>query len=336
MSSSATATLPARVSAIRREAEGVISLSLEPAEAGVGFPAFEPGAHLDLHLPAQAQGLVRSYSLCRPWSGQARYEVAVQLDRGSRGGSRWLHEQLREGALLPISAPRNHFRLDAQAPAVLVAGGIGITPLWCMAQQLVDAGRPVVLVYAARSRRQAAFADDIAALAGTGALQVCWHFDDDAGAPPDLPALLREAGTRAGEQAHWYACGPAPMLAAFEAHAAACLPAERVHLERFAAAPGAAAAAVAPAAGPQRLRCARSDKEVLVAEGQSVLDALLEAGVEVGFSCREGICGACETPVLAGEILHGDSVLSPRERAEGRIMMVCVSRPAHGELVLDC
>ena len=193
---------------MRLEADGIVSVEFQPAGEGAVFPPFSAGSHIDLHLP---NGLMRSYSLCNAAGDSGRYVVGVQLDRASRGGSRYVHEQLRVGQAIEISAPRNNFALHEDAPrSVLVSGGIGITPLWCMLQRLVALGKPVELIYCARSRAEAAFAKSVAALAGR--VHVTWHFDSERGGPPDLPALLANRGA----DSHYYCCGPAPMLDAFE------------------------------------------------------------------------------------------------------------------------
>lgn len=316
-------TLTARVHTLRYEAEGIVSVELRPALDGIEFPAFEPGAHIDLHL---GNGLVRSYSLCNPSSDRGRYVVGVLEDRKSRGGSRYVHQQLRVGTTLPISAPRNNFHLEEGAErTVLVAGGIGITPVWCMLQRLVALGRRVELIYCARSRREAAFRDAIEALAGDS-VQVTWHFDEEKGAPPDLAALL--AGKDAGT--HFYCCGPAPMLAAFE-QACEVLGQAHVHIERFAAAPAETASATQPCV----VECARSGKRVEVPAGKSILDSLIDAGLQPEYSCKEGVCGACETKVLEGEVDHHDGILSQSERAANTTMMICVSGCKGSRLVLD-
>ncbi|MBS75613.1 MAG: oxidoreductase, partial [Variovorax sp.] len=134
-------TLNALVHTMRYEADGIVSVEFRPATPAVDFPAFEAGSHIDLHLP---NGLVRSYSLCNPAGDRQRYVVGVLNDRKSRGGSRYVHQQLRVGMTLPISAPRNNFALEEDARrSVLVAGGIGVTPIWCMLQRLASLGRPV-------------------------------------------------------------------------------------------------------------------------------------------------------------------------------------------------
>ena len=176
-------TLNAFVHTLKFEAQDILSLELRPM-AGETFPAFEAGSHIDLHLP---NGLVRSYSLLNDCNERHRYVVAVLKDKTSRGGSRAVHEQLRIAMPLKISQPRNHFQLEETAAhSVLVAGGIGITPILSMAHRLHQLGHPFEVVYCARSRQSAAFVAEIEALAP----HVHWHFDDEQGGPPDLQALL--------------------------------------------------------------------------------------------------------------------------------------------------
>jgi ferredoxin-NADP reductase len=312
--------------AMRYEAHGVISLELRPAEAGPPFPSFTAGSHIDLHLP---NGLVRSYSLVNPPADGERYVVAVLNDRNSRGGSRCVHEQLRVGMALPISAPRNNFALNEDASrSVLVAGGIGVTPLMSMLERLITLNKRVDFIYCARSRREAAFAAQIDAIAGAADINVSWHFDDERGAPPNLEQLLAGRST----DTHFYCCGPAPMLNAFE-RACEELGYSNCHVERFAAVSDGEKSASADRAYSVELR--RSGKTLQVPSGGSLLDVLLDAGVSHDFSCREGICGACETKVLAGEVDHRDSILGKAERAANKTMMVCVSGCKRGPLVLD-
>jgi ferredoxin-NADP reductase len=313
-----SAHLLLRVQAMRYEARGVLSIELSDPE-GQTLPEYAPGAHIDLHL---ANGLVRSYSLFGAPEIRDRYVVGVLLDRASRGGSRFIHERLRVGDMLTVTTPRNHFELaETASHSVLVAGGIGVTPLLCMARRLAERGRSFSMLVCARSRAEAAFTHELSALGDAVRLR----FDDEAGGPPDLQALLasEEAST------HFYCCGPGPMLDAFEAACAAHGYAN-VHVERF------AATEVAPAQdGEYTVGLARSNKELRVPAGKSLLDALLEAGVNVEHSCREGVCGACETRVLEGVPEHRDSVLSKDEREANQSMMVCVSGCKGKRLVLD-
>lgn len=316
---SASQSLTMRVQAMRYEARGVVSIELQDLSGGQ-LPPFTPGAHIDLHL---GNGLVRSYSLCGAPEARHRYTVGVLLDRASRGGSRYVHEQLRVGAELTVGSPRNNFALDEDAAhTVLVAGGIGVTPIVCMARRLAELGRSFTLFYCARSRAEAAFVEQLSAHGDA----VRFHFDDEAGAPPDLAALL------AGQPAdtHLYCCGPGPMIKAFEAACAAHGYAN-VHIERFAADPSTEAVQE----GEYTVSLARRGATVKVPAGKSLLDALLDAGIDVEHSCREGVCGSCETRVIEGEPDHRDSVLSTSERASNKTMMVCVSGCKGSRLVLD-
>jgi vanillate O-demethylase ferredoxin subunit len=307
-----------RVQAMRYEAKGIVSLELVSPD-GADLPAFEAGAHIDLHL---ANGVVRSYSLLNPPLERRRYLVGVLKDRNSRGGSRYVHEQLRVGALMTVSAPRNNFPLDDSAShTVLIGGGIGITPISCMLGELRRRHKSVELLYCARSREEAAFCDELLASDG-----VDTHFDQERGGPPDLRAYLASKP----KDAHFYCCGPTPMLNAFEKLCEE-LGLPNVHVERFAADPNVETVQ----SDAYEAELARSKKTVTVPAGKSLLDALLEAGLNVEHSCREGVCGACETAVLDGVPEHRDGVLSKAERASNKTMMVCVSGCKGRKLVLD-
>ncbi|MFK5734717.1 PDR/VanB family oxidoreductase [Pseudomonas urmiensis] len=315
-----SSTISALVHTLRHEAEGIISVELRPWGDTV-FAPFEAGSHIDLHLP---NGLVRSYSLLNPPSDQGRYVVGILRDRNSRGGSRFVHEHLRVGIELKISQPRNNFALDSRAShSVLVAGGIGITPIYCMFRQLLALGRSAELIYCARSRREAALLEQIAELGA----KVIYHFNDEKDALPDLPGYL--AGRPA--DTHFYCCGPTPMLDAFES---ACenLGYAHAHIERF------TAAELPPAEDAQdsySVELSKSGKTLHIEPGLNLLDVLLEAGCDIEYSCREGVCGSCETRVLEGDIDHRDGVLTKAERAANGSMMVCVSGCKSRRLVLD-
>lgn len=315
-------TLKAWVHTLRHEAQDIISVELR-AMPGETLPAFEAGAHIDLHLPG---GLVRSYSLANDSSERHRYLLGILKDKASRGGSRCVHEQLRVGMVLTISAPRNHFPLHEEADhSVLIAGGIGITPILSMARRLQALERSFEVIYLARSRAATAFSQDLIALG----CPVHWHLDDEAGGPPDLAALL---GQRAPQgDTHYYACGPAAMLDVFEKVCA-----ERgyahAHIERF-------AAVEVKAAKDARTRFTvelrQSGKTFEVTPDTTLHQQLIALKVNVPFSCEEGICGACETRVLEGTPDHRDMVLSSAEHASNQVMMVCVSGCKSERLVLD-
>lgn len=318
--------LNALVCCMRQEAAHVVSVELQPADNLTRFSEVEAGAHIDLHL---GNGLVRSYSLMNPGEDH-RYVVAILNDAHSRGGSRFVHEQLRVGNVIEIGAPRNHFRLDENAPhSMLLAGGIGITPLLAMFRKLISLEKSVHLVYCGRSRVGAAFLDEIKEIeekAPPGTASTQFLFDDEQGVPPDIATLL--AGN-AGDT-HFYCCGPTPMLDAFEA-ATQRLGYANIHTERFKAAP----ATVAASASGYTVELRRAKKIFKVPPGMSLLAALQSQGVTPELSCREGLCGTCETRVIAGEVEHRDSVLTATERAANKSMMLCVSSGRCDHLVLD-
>ncbi|MFJ3669516.1 PDR/VanB family oxidoreductase [Streptomyces sp. NPDC090106] len=302
---------PLRVLTRHDAADGVVALTLADP-AGRPLPAWTPGAHVDLHLGGD---VVRQYSLCSDPQDLSHYRIAVLDVPGGRGGSRRVHAALRPGTELPVSAPRNRFPLtEDAADYVLIAGGIGITPLLPMAARLTALGRPWRMLYAGRSRTTMAF------LGEPPPQRVTVVAEDESGRP-DLAAYLAPH-----PRATVYACGPAGLLDAVRA-----LHPGPVHTERFTAEP-------APAPGDDGIftvELARTGTEVTVPPGRSILEAVRAAGTPVASSCESGICGTCETKVLAGRPDHRDDLLTPDERACGDTMMICVSRSADARLVLD-
>jgi ferredoxin-NADP reductase len=284
---------------------------------GAPLPAAEPGAHIDLHLP---NGMLRQYSLTVSEPDPTRYVVGIKRDPESRGGSRYIFEELHVGRLIKISAPRNNFPLVEAPHVVLIAGGIGITPIWCMVQRLRAQGRPFTLHYACRSRT------DTACLAPLSEMnEVRFHFDDEAaGKFLDVGAAV----TAAPANAHFYCCGPIPMLRAFE-EATKPRPPEHVHVEYF------TAKEEANLEGGFVVQLSRTGKEFVIPPGKSILEVLQDAGLNVPYSCQEGICGACETTVISGLPDHRDSVLTDAERAANKTMMICCGGCKGDKLVLD-
>lgn len=305
-------------------------LRLRAGDGGV-LPGYRAGAHLRVQVALPGGGRDwRHYSLvdlvAAPGAGDAptEYVIAVRREDPGRGGSRYLHEQVQAGDTLAVEPPKNDFPLREHAGcAVLVAGGIGITPLASIAAACVAQRRPVRLHYAGRSRGLMAFVPELQALLGD-ALQL--HVDAEAGAPLDVDALLGACGA----DDRLYVCGPAPLLAAVLARAEARgWPRERVHFEVFAAPPAQAADHAF------ELVLARSGRRLTVPAGRSILDCLVDAGADPMFDCRRGECGVCAVPVIEGEIDHRDHVLSESERAAGQVIQVCVSRCSGPRLVLD-
>ncbi len=304
------------------EAQGIVSLTLADP-GGAPLTPFEAGAHIDLEVEP---GLIRQYSLCRPSTMDGLYQIAVLKDPASRGGSVAAHA-LAEGDLVRISEPRNAFPLAADAPlSVFFAGGIGVTPLLCMALTLHAKGEPFVLHYCARSVEQAAFVDPLRH--GPLADRVHLHFDDGpADQRLDLAAVL--AGL--DRSAHLYVCGPTGFMAfVIEAAEAAGWPTAQVHREYFTAAP------LGPALGDGAfsVKLASSGQVIAVAADQTLVAALQAAGVDIPVSCEAGVCGTCLVGVIEGEPDHRDLYLTAAEKAANDQMLPCCSRAKSAQLVL--
>lgn len=320
-----TATLlDLRVAGLRPVAERIVELTLE-ALPGQSLPPFAAGAHLDLHLPG---GLVRPYSLCNDPAETSRYVFGVLLETASRGGSKAVHEQLQVGQRLAASAPKNLFALqDGAAPKLLLAGGIGITPLLAMARQLARERRPFTLHYAGRSRGRMAFLPELAA---EGLLQPEQLHVDDEGSAMDFRALL--AAQPADAEA--YVCGPGGFIDAVDAAARALgWDAARVRRERFSAAPVAEAAASGDQ--PFEIEIAGSGRIVAVPVGCTAAAALQAAGLPLLTSCEQGVCGTCLTRVVSGVPDHRDQYLTPEEQAANDQFLPCCSRARSARLVIE-
>lgn len=310
---------PLVVDEVRHEADRIASFALS-APDGRPLPRWEPGAHVDVLV---RDDLVRQYSLCSS-PGDGTWRIAVLHEEAGRGGSTWLHERVRPGDTLLVGAPRNNFALDLGGQRyVFVAGGIGITPLLPMVAAAEAAAKDWALLYLGTSASRMAFTEVLRPY-GT---KVVLHRDAEAGVV-DLDGTLDRLGA---DRALLYACGPAGLLAAVERYAGE-REGSRLELERFTADPERA-----PAAQPESGFVVETSDgtEVKVGSDESILDALTRAGVPALSSCREGICGTCETTVLQGTPDHRDRLLSEEERESGETMMICVSR-CHGDrLVLD-
>jgi vanillate O-demethylase ferredoxin subunit len=306
------------------EARDICSLELVSAD-DKALPAFSAGAHIDVHLPG---GLVRQYSLCNSPAETHRYLIAVLRAPVSRGGSTEVHDTLSVGHLLTISLPRNLFPLAPEArKSLLLAGGIGVTPMLCMAEQLAASGADFTLHYAARSRDHMAFIQRIGAGPVTDRVQL--HFDD--GAAPqrlDLQAVL--AAPEPGK--HLYVCGPKGFIDAVLTTARAKgWDGAALHWEFF------GGAGTQPGAGDCafEVQIASSGQLIVVSPRQTVTQALAAAGVNVPVSCEQGICGTCVTRVLEGEPDHRDNYLMPDEQAANDVFTPCCSRAKTARLVID-
>jgi vanillate O-demethylase ferredoxin subunit len=319
-------TLALRV-AESRDLNPLVRLLRLRADDGAVLPGYEPGAHVRVQVTlADGKEDWRHYSLVNLQPGAdlrtpREYVIAIRREDAGRGGSRFMHT-VQAGDLLTIEPPKNDFPLGA-GRAVLVAGGIGITPLASMAVQCRAAGQPVRLHYAGRSRTLLAFLPELQDLLREDPRV---HADDEAGAPLDVGALL--------DACAWndtlYVCGPQVMLDAVLAGAQARgWPRERVKFELFTAPP------VSETEAGYEVVLSQSGRTLQVAPGQSLLECLEHAGCDPMFDCRRGECGVCSVAVLEGEIEHRDYFLSDAEKASGKVMQICVSRARGPRLVLD-
>lgn len=293
-------------------ATGVRRVTFERTD-GSDFPAWEPGSHVDVIMPDH----VRQYSICSSPSQRRQLQVSVLHVQDSRGGSAWVHQELREGQALTLSAPRNNFVFQDSRKYLFIAGGIGITPIIPMIERAEDLGREWSLVYCGRSRSTMAFLPE---LEHRYPGRVKAYPSDETGRVKleDHLALPRA-------KMLIYACGPASLVEEIEDWARGWPPGV-LHTERFSAAALDAGASM----DPFEVELARSGRTVEVAPDQTVLEALEAVGTRILSSCRAGVCGTCETEVLAGEVDHRDVVLSPEEQQANQSMMVCVSRAANG------
>jgi ferredoxin-NADP reductase len=308
-----------RIANRKDEAERIISLELV---ADAELPRFEAGAHIDVEV---APGLVRQYSIASDPDERHRYLLGVLREASSRGGSERIHRQFIPGARVRIAPPRNNFRLQEDAAhSILLAGGIGVTPLLSMAHRLQRLGRSFALHYCARSRGSAAFLDEIAASAFAD--KVALHFDDGPTAQAfDVKATLGSAN--AGT--HLYVCGPTGFMSFVIAKAKEFeLPTASVHLEHFSADPDVTGEGFIVAA-------ARSGLEVEIGPNQTIAEVLAAHNIPVLLSCQEGVCGTCLTTVLEGVPDHRDLYLNDAEKAAGNLMTICCSRARTRRIVLD-
>jgi vanillate O-demethylase ferredoxin subunit len=288
------------------------------AETGARLPGYEPGAHVKFDLGSLGE---REYSLIDWPEPDELYTVAVQREDDGQGGSRAMHAMVA-GQSISVSEPKNDFPLVEDASHVLLlAGGIGITPLISMATRLKTTGRSFELHYSARTASRMGFAGKLKAAFGNS---VRFYFDDTD--PLDLAALMKAqpSGT------HLYVCGPKGMIdAARTAAADAGLPEDAIHIELFSA-PQAQSGDAA-----FEVEVHSTGQVVTVAPDQTIIQALEDAGIDVMYDCQRGDCGICQTDVISGTPDHRDVVLSDAEKASGKVMQICVSRAKSARLVLD-
>jgi ferredoxin-NADP reductase len=313
------AALRVTVSRKWQAADGIAGFELRPVK-GI-LPTFQPGAHIDVHMP---NGQIRQYSITNGPGETDSFVIGVKLERDSKGGSKCMHENVREGDVLAISEPRNNFPLRRDAiKTIFVAGGIGITPLLAMAQALKNQDLVHDLHYFAQGEEHLAFADRLRALGDA--------LKPHLGLSPDATgAQLRQilAGYRHGM--HLYICGPGPMLETARRIAAQQgWPEAAVHFEYF------KNTNKIDDSSSFEVALARSCVTLKVPSGKTILEVMRENGIDMPSSCEQGACGTCLATVIEGEPDHQDVYLSEAERKAGTRIMTCVSRAKSARLVLD-
>ena len=286
-------------------------------QTSVPLPTASPGSHIDIRIN---DDIVRQYSVITPLSSPSAYVIGVKREHRGRGGSRLLHELAVVGSNFNISAPRNNFPLHESAETtILFAGGIGITPIYSMFKRLEEAGRNTELFYWCRSPESALFRS----LLETQPNATLYYPESANGDTPTVSQILRSVKSTA----EMYCCGPAPMIDEFIRETRDR--AEKVHVERF------ANSAIPMAARAFHVLLSKSGKRVRVAAEESILHAVLREGIDVPYSCEEGVCGACEVKVLEGVPAHRDAVRSPEEHNRRSSMMICCSRSVTDFLTID-
>jgi vanillate O-demethylase ferredoxin subunit len=318
-----SSSLTVRVARKSEEAVDICAFELVGTD-GKPLPAFSAGSHVDVELP---NGLTRQYSLCNDPAETHRYLIAVLKEPATRGGSKAMHELVKAGDVLRISLPKNHFSLAHEAKkSLLLAGGIGITPILCMAERLAIAGADFEMHYCTRSQERAAFRNRIAR--SGFAVKVQFHFDD--GAPEQLLDIRKlVAAPLAGT--HLYVCGPKGFMdAVLETARSAGWAEAQLHYEFFSAEPRQSSDD-----GSFDVKLASSGRIVRVPADRTVVQALADAGVEVPTSCEQGVCGTCLTRVLEGMPSHRDLYLTDEEHAANDQFTPCCSRSKTPMLVLD-
>jgi vanillate O-demethylase ferredoxin subunit len=315
--------LNVKIKSKREVAEDICAFELVDS-SGSALPAFTAGSHVDVHIPGN---FIRQYSLCNSPSESDRYVIGVLKDPASRGGSKAMH-LLEEGGVLTISEPRNHFPLEANAGhSILLAGGVGITPILSMAETLLADGSSFELHYCARSPEKLAFQSRL--LDERIRSKVFIHLDSKPDSRLDFKQLFSNASD---SEPHAYVCGPAGFIdAVLSAARQAQYPEARLHREYF--------GTVAPTSSdedvPFDVQIASTGQVVTVGATESVVSALARHGVDIPVSCEQGVCGTCVTRIKSGSPLHRDMYLTDDERLANDQFTPCCSRATSPMLVLD-
>jgi len=324
MSAESMEKFAVRVIGKREEATGICSFELASTD-GKPLPPFEAGAHIDV---ARSDGVVRQYSLCNEFYQKSCYVICVHLALESRGGSKWMHEQVQVGTMLMISPPKNHFPLVQNAKrSLLFAGGIGITPILAMAEELSAKGRDFELHYCGRSLNRMAYVDRLRR--AKFVKRVYFHLDDG---PSTQRLDLNRVLKKRQRSTHIYVCGPAGFMdAVFDTAIEKRWGQDQLHREYFSAKP----LTEKPVDFEFYVEIAKTGRRYKIPPNVTITAVLRQNGIVIPTSCEEGVCGTCITGVISGRPDHRDSYLSQKERALNTAMLPCCSRSLDEVLVLD-
>ncbi|MCL4110479.1 UNVERIFIED_CONTAM: hypothetical protein GTU68_022361 [Idotea baltica] len=310
--------LDMKVVAREMVATDIVALTLQSAD-GNPLPKQEAGAHIDIHI---RDGLVRQYSLTGKMADT--YQIAVQKEPESRGGSVAMHKRFEVGSTMKISPPRNHFPLDLSVGhSILFGGGIGMTPILAMAWELHQQGKSFECHLSARSQDRLPFGESLSTLPFSDKVSI--YLNDQSQKSVDVESVVRSAASNS----HIYVCGPVGYMEYVPnaATAAGCSD-EYIHMEHF-------GAEIDVEGDPFELVAEKSGFTIQVAPDETILSALKRKGITVPTSCENGVCGSCIVPVLDGKPCHRDLVQTDLEKASGASIAVCCSRSKSRRLVLD-
>ena len=314
--------ISAKIVDYKSETSDICVIEIERND-GQCFTSYSGGAHIDVRTPA---GLIRQYSLCGEDHSGRFMTIAVKKDPNSRGGSRSVHEDLRLGSVIEVSEPRSHFKIAAaESHHILIAAGIGITPLLSMAYECLRLKKTFELHYFSRSLESTAFRERL--MQEDFSNRVSFYHEADR----EKIDKLIERAVSSDPAAHIYTCGPGAFMDKVISIASNTRSSDHVHKEAF----GAQTSATALTNNPFTLRLAQSELTVEVGASESIVDALAKCGIEIPTSCGEGVCGTCLIPVSCGQIDHRDNLLTDEEKAQGDMMCACVSRAKESEITLD-
>lgn len=305
-----------RVTARRELTRDVTEFTLEPA-ADIGLPSYAPGAHITLQTPS---GAMRRYSLILPGIDPDKYVIAVKKEPASRGGSRSMHEDAHEGRVLAVQPPKNDFELKEAPKYLLIAGGIGITPIYCMARHLASEDKDFQIIYCTRKREETAYLEELQKAFGE-----CLSLHHDDGDPDQAYDFWEHFAEP--QNMHVYCCGPRPLMESIEA-ISGHWPEGRVHFEDFKP-----VEVVRPDDVAFDVELVKSGVTLTVPADRSILEVVRDSGVSTVSSCESGTCGTCKTRLVSGEADHRDLVLMDDEREDN--IMICISRAKTGKLAID-